>query len=1367
MRWLALIVAISVSNSGHVWASDEDDSRTPGLIARYSAGDRSIERVDSDVQFDWERDAPDQRLPSGPFAAHWTGKLLIRSENRPRLHLFLRGEASIALDGRVVLMGSRDQPGWISSEPLDLDADEYALDARYRSTGGNAVVRLFWSSETSTLEPVPPQSLAHAARRADLEELARGAALYATYRCNRCHRRAHEALSPAAAAIPYLALGALPGALKGQLTDPHGARRHPSMPMFGFNDDDADAIAAYLSAEVAAVEMSPPPAVDRTDAFRRGELLFRSVGCLACHTRDEQGTHSPASGGDLTRIGQRRTEAWIATWLKEPARLNPAHRMPVVPLSDAERRELAIYLAGLEPRAAEETMTAKPAPAAIARGRTLVQAARCAACHDDGKPADPRVASLVKPVADWSKSCIEADPDQTIMRLGYGLPESERRALRAYVAAHSVPYSPESRPVAAQRILLHNNCLSCHERDGGAGLGLVAKRVCEQDPDLIGQSESLLPPDLTAAGDKLHDRFLEKAVAGLQEKSRLPWLRVRMPAFRHSAEDIAILSRFLIDHDRLPDSAPEAFAHGGAPPAVLDEEEQRKIGQVVAGARGFNCVACHKVGGFEPRNVALATRGSDLYALSIRMRPEFFRRWVRSPIRVVPNMEMPSFDKPLPELLGGDYSVQIEALWAALNDPRGAPTLDTSRVEQIARVDPGMSPIVIRDVFNTGNTLEARLVARAFAMGFESGAGGLFDLDTMTLRAVWSGPFARQRALGKSWFWEPAGAASVFDARDEPDLSLRPAGQNDVPSLSARRESGRFGRLVRYESRGQGVSLEYRLAFDLPRKAIELRVLDEFSPVLDPSNARATALRRLVRVENVPDGYDVQWNLAATEGRPDAVTTPLGRTSAGASGETTYALPRPSVGDTIVPAETSAVLRSEAIHSVPGYDGIRLPLPWSIMPTAITWTARGQLALCSLKGHVYLAHDSDGDGLEDRLSVFEEGLAAPYGLIADGPDLIVAHKPELLRLRDTNEDGRADVRQVQASGWGYTDDYHDWTTGIVRDSRGRLYVGTGSDYARRGRSREQGKWRGKVLRIERDGEIAIMGHAFRYPTGLAITPDDQVFVTDNQGVQNTFNEINHLVPGGRYGVPSLFEEQFDGPALAPAIQIPHPWTRSVNGIFFLPDTPAAEPFAGHGIGCEYDNRFLVRFTLQRVGETYQGAVYPFSRAPEKETSGQFRGTLCGAVAPNGDLLIGSFLDSGWLGGPNVGDLVRLRRSETLPCGIREIRAFEDEFHISFTTPIDRDRGARRESFTVTGATRNWQGTYATPDSGRHVLEVRAVDIAPDGLLAVVKTDPPRPGHVYEIACGRIARQREEPLWPAVGHYTMNRVPQRPGNDSKR
>ncbi|MCH7640634.1 hypothetical protein IID22_00325, partial [Patescibacteria group bacterium] len=176
-------------------------------------------------------------------------------------------------------------------------------------------------------------------------------------------------------------------------------------------------------------------------------------------------------------------------------------------------------------------------------------------------------------------------------------------------------------------------------------------------------------------------------------------------------------------------------------------------------------------------------------------------------------------------------------------------------------------------------------------------------------------------------------------------------------------------------------------------------------------------------------------------------------------------------------------LKIERVTTLPGYDGVRLPISRSIMPTAFTWTHDGKLAFTSLKGHVYIAHDTDGDGVEDKLTVFEEGLAAPYGIIADGKDLIVSHKPELLRLRDTNFDGRADVRKVIATGWGFNDNYHDWTCGIVRDAKGNFYVGLGSDYAQKNRPKENSRWRGNVLKISPQGKITSIASAFRYPTG--------------------------------------------------------------------------------------------------------------------------------------------------------------------------------------------------------------------------------------------------------------------------------------------
>jgi len=263
---------------------------------------------------------------------------------------------------------------------------------------------------------------------------------------------------------------------------------------------------------------------------------------------------------------------------------------------------------------------------------------------------------------------------------------------------------------------------------------------------------------------------------------------------------------------------------------------------------------------------------------------------------------------------------------------------------------------------------------------------------------------------------------------------------------------------------------------------------------------------------------------------------------------------------------------ADVISAVPGFRGDRLPITTAIMPTGFAWLADGRMAMTSLKGDVWILTDTNKDGLPDSTCLFADGLSAPYGIQVDGDSILVAHKPEVLRLRDSDANGHADQFDVVASGWGFSDDYHDWTTALVRDHNGDFFVGLGSDYSQNKRPADNDRWRGTILKIDSNGTISPVSTAFRFPMGLAFDRNQNLFATDNQGVQNTFNEINHVMAGKHYGVPSRHEEATDVPPESPAVMVPHPWTRSVNSILFLPDNFANQDLAGHGIGCEYDTR---------------------------------------------------------------------------------------------------------------------------------------------------------------------------------------------------
>ena len=1378
---------------------DEDEDFPPGLLATYSSAERAVQRVDPDVAFDWGNASPDSRLPRGPFQATWTGNLLVRQAGDYQIHVYACGEVIVKIDGEPVLDGVTDAPAWLSSDTHKLGFGDKALEVVYRSGPEKARIGLYWSSSAFDLEPIPAHLLFRDEPSAELARIERGRQQFDAHRCNRCHRRAHDALSPAARDLTRVASAYRFGQLVSKIENPSHSSDRSRMPRFGFSAEEAHAVAAYLwnTSEHPELPQLPapkkkkkakaPPSIEEEQ--RLGEILFRSTGCLGCHTVDKFGQSGPFSGDDLTNIGRIRTPEWIAAWLADPAKLNRDHQMPIFKLDQQERRQLALYLA------ARGRSTDAPKPDAgkvasfdkllIERGKSLITANRCAACHRIAgveSNSTNSIADLSQAVDDWSDSCLAKQPDRSRSRPAYRGLDAE--AVMSFVVSRAGDLSAESEFARGIHVLVRRNCTGCHERDLFKGIVVTAGLMAQHDEALARQSQGMIPPALSAVGDKLLDAALAQAVSGEQKTVRMPWLRIRMPRFKHTDQEKQALLDFLIAHDRIPEDAPHEST--SSPASNRSSAQQLVEAHALVGPRGFSCIACHQIGGYRPRNVALGTRGSDLLMIGQRMREPYFMRWTRSPMRIVPGMEMPSYQKPLPGLLGGEISTQLAATWGALNDPRFKAPTNPSVVEQYLVVDQGEPARIVRDVFTNPEENGGGAVARALAIGLNNGHNLIFDLDLMAVRQWAFGDFARQRTIGKSWYWDLAGNPVVSGFAAVSDFALISHDDGPARILNPSIQHGSHGQLLSYRPLNDGIEFSYRLRFTPNGTPVTTIVTESIEPLVDDDNRSGGGWCRTIHVHDLPPGFDLMVarpSLTVTLGNPsiEIEAKPPSKSNLGDSDWFQYAqlqnrefsrLTNHGNGQLaavlhyrcelqtqplkLKPAAQEPARSIESVTSLPGYDGLRLPISSRIMPTALTWTADGKLAFTSLKGHVYLAHDSNGDGIEDRLTLFEDGLAAPFGIVSDGDDLIVAHKPEVLRLRDTDGDGRADERSVLASGWGYTDNYHDWTTGIVRDSSNNLYIGLGSDYAQRERPQAKSRWRGKVLRIDPRGVVTPIGHSFRYPIGLAIDSDDRIFVTDNQGVQNTFNEINHLITGRHYGVPSRHEQDPNAEQTPAALHLPHPWTRSVNGIFFLPKD--AGPFAGHGVGCEYDSRFLVRFTIQEVSGTLQGASYYFSRPNSGTGPDNFLGPLIGAVGPDGSIYLGSIHDSGWMGGRNTGEIVRLRLNGNHPNGIRELRATHNGFVIEFVDAIDSQKAENLESYTISGYTRRWQGGYATSDSERHQVDIESVEVSPDGMSVRIKVNRLRAGFVYEVSCDPIGRDDDGELFPATGHYTMLQIP---------
>jgi hypothetical protein len=180
-------------------------------------------------------------------------------------------------------------------------------------------------------------------------------------------------------------------------------------------------------------------------------------------------------------------------------------------------------------------------------------------------------------------------------------------------------------------------------------------------------------------------------------------------------------------------------------------------------------------------------------------------------------------------------------------------------------------------------------------------------------------------------------------------------------------------------------------------------------------------------------------------------------------------------------------------------------------------------------------------------------------------------------------------------------------------------------------------------------------------------------------------------------------------------------------------------------------------TLQRVGDTFQGAAYPLSIPPADLSKG-FLGPLVCEVSPRGELYVGSIRDSGWGAGNNVGEIVRVRvEPDKLPCGIAEVRAVRDGFTIDFFRPVERERAGQATSYAVESYRREATPAYGGPDRNRRTEKVTAVTVSADGRRVTLRLAEMRPGFVYEFRLRNLAPGKGE-FHPAEAHYTLRVVP---------
>jgi mono/diheme cytochrome c family protein len=131
------------------------------------------------------------------------------------------------------------------------------------------------------------------------------------------------------------------------LAEPHAVKPGTLMPdLLGKLPPTERADAVLALTNLLSSTGTVPERGSDTQAAMRGAVLFGEVGCLACHGPPDDRKADTATSVPFGDLPRKYSLASLAAFLREPHKVRPSARMPVLARDDREALDLATYLIG-------------------------------------------------------------------------------------------------------------------------------------------------------------------------------------------------------------------------------------------------------------------------------------------------------------------------------------------------------------------------------------------------------------------------------------------------------------------------------------------------------------------------------------------------------------------------------------------------------------------------------------------------------------------------------------------------------------------------------------------------------------------------------------------------------------------------------------------------------------------------------------------------------------------------------------------------------------------------------------------------------------------------------------------------------------
>jgi mono/diheme cytochrome c family protein len=176
-----------------------------------------------------------------------------------------------------------------------------------------------------------------------------GELLLGELNCTSCHAlddAASARVSPKRAPLlETLGTRVRPEYVREFLTNPQHTKGGTTMPdpFVGWSAEEKKSAIEALTHYLA---LSGVPSDQRIvpSAISKGQQLFHSVGCAACHNPQEAGAAELSTSVPLGNLGAKYTLPGLSSFIQNPHAVRPSGRMPSLNLTNDEARDIASYL---------------------------------------------------------------------------------------------------------------------------------------------------------------------------------------------------------------------------------------------------------------------------------------------------------------------------------------------------------------------------------------------------------------------------------------------------------------------------------------------------------------------------------------------------------------------------------------------------------------------------------------------------------------------------------------------------------------------------------------------------------------------------------------------------------------------------------------------------------------------------------------------------------------------------------------------------------------------------------------------------------------------------------------------------------------